>query len=285
MRKYAQSLTLAGFVCLALAVGCGGPSSGLQCLDCEPHSHGELWARGGRYVFPRIAPGDEVEGSVTVENPSWSQVIIDHVDIVADDTAGTTSPVPFHPIGDEGWNTPVTVQKRSSFELPIALRLGDRKAHHATLVFHLSDAVRDTVEVPIASQRPRPSIYCRETLIIDRVRPSSSMNRNRVRWHAGWRELRIHNYGELPLKISRIHLRGSSRFRLTFPESYGDPEPGPIKPTRGWPVLLQPPGYLDVRVHFRPLDKSPAHGELVIESNDPVDPRFVVELSGNPDGP
>lgn len=108
-----------------------------------------------------------------------------------------------------------------------------------------------------------------------------------VEWEWG-SSVTVSNQGEAPLRIEDIKIRDRETANFTFaiPQptaeeiAQGIPS-DPSNDTMEWPEILAPNEEFEVRVWFAPQTGGPEIGELIIVSNDPMEPEYSVALQGN----
>jgi hypothetical protein len=110
-------------------------------------------------------------------------------------------------------------------------------------------------------------------VVFRRVPPASPETRDRM-----WRLIQVANTGQGELQLHEIEVEDEEVFRLQYPRSEeSDPDTDVEDP----PSALASGETFFIRVFFNPVDRSPRDSNLVIRSNDPEQPEFVVHLRGN----
>ncbi|AWV89824.1 hypothetical protein [Bradymonas sediminis] len=131
-----------------------------------------------------------------------------------------------------------------------------------------------------------PQIESADTVAFPAVEPNYRPDFDR--WARAWKMTRVRNVGEAPLRIEDIRIREQegSKFDISIPQPTDAEiaqgiEPDPSNDTTEWPELLAPNQEVELRVWFAPQTREPESGELIIVSNDPHQPEYLVALQGN----
>jgi hypothetical protein len=133
--------------------------------------------------------------------------------------------------------------------------------------------------IPILTQERKPGLFSPQKIYFGRVVPVDDPE-----WSGAARQVIVQNTGFAPLRISDIFIRGNDKFRFTIPLRTGeenDSQPDPTNRNQVWPDEIAPNEFLDFYVWFKPDSNYPEAAELVIESNDPDRPEYVIDLIGN----
>lgn len=135
------------------------------------------------------------------------------------------------------------------------------------------DMDRDDMPPPLDMQPSPQEIDAPEKLNFPEVTPGESIQQT----------FTIENLGEVALAIEGIQLASAggmmSPFALSYPSTNAPDDP--MMDASAPAPEIAPGGELSVRVTFSPTDADPVSDTILIESDDPDEGSFSVELAGN----
>ena len=217
--------------------------------------------------FPQVNLNDTASRTVTIENVGSGTLTLSNIEIVA---AGGLSAAAFS-TGDD-WQTEASLEENESIDLTVIYSPTDTQQYRGEIRMGTNQPGLDTAIVPITTQDASPELFTARNIDFPRTPAGTSE----------WQMVEIENLGAAPLHISDISVNAGSRFDFSFPGDLIDGEfPPAADDTSDFPGTLNPGDEVLMRVWFNPDSDDPATGELTIASNDPTDPEFTVNLSGN----
>ncbi len=259
--------------CVVATSGCDD-ESGLRRA-----SAGIVSVNPGRFVFPKVEVGTTVDQRVEVENIGEGTLKL--VDIVGNFSAEFelfyTPPgddrelVGIDPSGNHMPNIDVEPGEALILILSYSPSGGDDPA--GAIKMRSNDPGESDVVIPIVGAGTSPEITVSpRTVEFGRV-PANSAQTETVM---------VSNLGQEALTINAMRLSGSQDFSITIGEQDPVAEPSVLgDPDGDGSPGLAPGGSVEVTVHYLTEVQGPDSGELIIDSNDPNAPAFVVNLTAN----
>ena len=212
-------------------------------------------------TFSRVTPGDSRSLPFVV-----SSVGKDPLDVQRIEWAGSQA------VRIVAENVEIPAKLEALTSIPLAVEYTptlQNPAPNGKIRIYSNDASVPVYTLDVVAQQLAPQIHVtpsqEERLIIGQTDVGKKSTRNVV----------ITNIGDLALNISDIQLNATSAFG--FEIANGVTLPVAIAPNAA--------NQLDVNVSFAPQSEGRAEGSLVILSNDPDNPRYVLPIIANSDTP
>ncbi len=134
--------------------------------------------------------------------------------------------------------------------------------------------------IPLTTPALAPRIFSKENVIFRRVPPVDASTRDKY-----WQLTEVQNIGQAALSLNDLIVTPQeSDFHVTFPVSM-DRDADITTDRATYPGTLEPGESFPLRVFFNPTDDLPSSAELIMYSNDPVSPDYIVNLLGNSGSP
>ena len=175
----------------------------------------------------------------------------------------------FEPVGD--LPNDVVLDPDAELAIPIRWAPDDAKQDSAVLRIQTNSSRERILEIPIETPTLEPDIHSPRLVQFPRVPGGSEQ----------FVTTTVTNTGQAPLQLKRLFVSpsDSAKFVISFPRA--GHESDPTMDVHTWEDVLAPGDELDVRIRFAPLSTDPASAELIIDSNDPDSPQYIVSLTGN----
>ena len=243
---------------------------------------GEILITPSEYSFPKIAPGDNVDREVAVENTGAGDLLIRKitVDIPADEEFElfwrvTQDGDTFQGIARDGtdrFDYPIKIASGERLWLVLNYAPNDIAFSEGTVVLdtNLPDAVQ-RIPVKISEAGAEIAVSPR-TVDFDRVAAGDDATR----------QVTVSNIGQATLNFSQILLNGSQDFTPLINGKDPRRQPEILQdPDGDGSDGLAPDGQFQITVRYAPQVEGPDTGELSIFSDDPQVPEFKVNLIAN----
>jgi hypothetical protein len=280
MRRWHRlSAALAAVLALGLlTVGCGdnngsGNNNGFQQGNPGTIIH----SFGG---FSATSLGEVQSETLTITNGGDGTLRIRNMELIESTDDQNRE------FGVEGWSPGeqnVSLEPGESAMFTITYEPQDTTPDTGVIEIRSNDPQNDPYRVNLQPPAPGAEIFATPSSVIyQSVPPASDPS-----WRGEPRMVQIQNVGEAPLRVQQIFIAESDVFRVTIPQPSQDEDGNTVYAPEddlegeGWPEVLQPGEEFPVRVWFKPNDRLPKEGKLVLKSNDPNSPRYEVPLSGN----
>lgn len=273
------------FIAAGLQVGCDDKFKGGGSPD--------IVATPSNVTFGKVNIGDDVDEMVRVQNTGDGALVITDVQMNLGDTTEYTlyygqsddpsaSLVGIDRDGGSHFTLPFEVAARGEFFLFINFAPQDDEPDIGKITLTTNVADKRTFEIPIGTASVAPEISvspgAHDFGRVTPVPPGTELpDENHV-------DITVSNIGQLALTDLKVTLSGSQEFVPTIDgrdprrpgnedllaNPDGDDEPG-----------LAPDNAFVIRVEYNPATQGPDAAQLVIESNDPVQPAVTVQLTAN----
>jgi hypothetical protein len=260
---------------MLLAVAASG------CVDEDVGSYDSPAIVTSFESFGATAMGDTQRRILTVRNDGEGTLRLTRIEFTEarDDQNRELRP--------DGWSPgdlSIRIDKGESRAFSIAYTPRDTTPDRGEVRIHTNDPANAIVTVSMRPPAPAPEIFpTPSSVVYQGVDPSA----HDADWPGEPRLVELQNVGEAPLHVSQIFVADSDAFEVAFPQPSTDQNgevvyvPEDDRADGGWPSALEPGESFPVRVRFRPVDRLPKNGVLVIKSDDADTPRLEVPLSGN----
>lgn len=232
--------------------------------------------------FSQVNLGGSAQATVTITNSGEATLNLSNFAIVAD---GGGSIDAFSK-GDM-WPSSNEVKVEPGDFVVLSVKYAPTREANYRGALQMNTNVPDlaTAKIPITTLGLAPELFSPRTINFSRTPAGDS----------SWQIARIENIGAAPLEIEHIFVNQGAPFKVTYP---GPMVPGNPNPETGETHLQIPPPEQDssspatttlrpgdepimMRVWFYPETDDPVSSELTIVSNDPRNPNYVINLSGN----
>lgn len=233
-------------------------------------------------AFSQVNLGDSEQGTVTITNTGEAVLRLSDFEIVAD---GGGSADAFSK-GDM-WPGSNEIKVEPGDFTVLSVKYTPTREINYRAALQMSTNVPDLAKakVPIITLGLAPEIFSPRTINFGRTPAGGS----------GWQIARVENIGAAPLEIEHLFVNQGAPFKVTYP---GPMIQGEQDPETGEAAMQIPPPEHDanspttttirpgddpllMRVWFNPVTDDPVSGELTIVSNDPRNPDYVINLTGN----
>lgn len=259
---------------LAGSTGCGSDREGGIQGGAPP----DMVTDVSEIVFVNVAVDETDTQTLTLVNVGQGELRITGIELVEESLAdGATE---FSKGSD--WVNAVNLATDESVRISVKYTPTDVDPDYGFLRIQTNDPKypQGVAQIPLQTPEIAPRVYSKENVIFRRVPPVDETTRDKY-----WQLTEVQNIGQASLEISDIVISpAQSDFHVTYPATM-DTDADPASDGASYPSLLEPGESFPIRVYFNPLDDMPSTAELVIYSNDPASPQYVVNLIGNSGSP
>ncbi|MFN3199867.1 MAG: choice-of-anchor D domain-containing protein [Bradymonadia bacterium] len=248
----------------ALATLFSGCDSSIEAGDTP-----EFSASPDSFSFPRLAAGETRVLEITVTNPGSAPLQMADITLVDDSSAGEFRLEVDRGNGAEpppGGVIELAPGQAESMNLIVTYSAEDEVVDSGSITLRTNDPERGNVVLPIIAGESGAEIR-----LTPRTVDFGQVEANQT----GEQELTISNAGTGVLTVTRLSINGSADFgaRLGDRDIIGDLSDDPL--------VLEPLASETITVTYSPPTLGPDAGELLVESNDAVEPVATVVLRAN----
>jgi hypothetical protein len=274
----------------ALAVGlaaCGDDETdGDQDGPIGERETPQVHAEPDSVVFRQVAIGESTSETIFIENRGEGTLRISDITLREESGSGFDNNPEFWESDGFEVDGTISLEQFETHQLTVEYAPVDQVPDEGAIFIESNDPNRSTLEVPLSTPTLDPQIYSAPTIAFERVPPRPE----EPNWEGEFQLTDVQNTGASPLTIDDIYVSGSERFSVTFPQPTDEEIDEGMSPSvdndvDDWPQTLDPNESFPIRVWFLPEDNLPDQGELIFESNDPDNPQYIVNLSGNSGSP
>ncbi|MGM0559077.1 MAG: hypothetical protein ACQEVA_22020 [Myxococcota bacterium] len=264
-------------VLVALLLGVSGCVAPCEDFDvCELSEKGNVEV--SFYGFTPTELGGEQIREIRFESLGPDPLWISVDDLVEEDGDGQDE---LFAVGWDGerWQGPTfELEPGESATLKVAYRPQNQVEDRGYVELRTNDPDQRDLRVELRPPAPRPELFVHpEALVWGAVPPQSDPN-----WRGEPRTLEVQNLGTASLEISDIRIEGDDVFDWELQQCNFAPDGGRSCPPEDdiselpGPISLDESAYL--RVWYRPVDRLPRNGTLLISCRDDDDTTVEVPL-------
>lgn len=225
-------------------------------------------------VSPNVIAFEQTEldtpttASFEVFNSGGAPVSLTAVDLVEDDEVAEFAR------GGDWEETPYQMAPGETLVYEVVYQPVDTEVDSGRVSLEYTvDETAWTASVELAVPNLAPKIFAQSVVVFPDVPPVTESNRDEF-----WLIVELQNVGAAPLVIEDVVVLGDD-FSVSFPSNEADPpEDDSLTP----PTEISVGESAPLRIYFNPTDTNPSSGELLVASNDPENPTYTIELTGNP---